>query len=129
MVHRCCYAEEGDDQKNDERLYPDIAADWMQVLPNHDDVDGSTRLPGRLLRPSNGRYSPLFSSTSVRKWATWAREPQVKTVQVCWSTCWPDSNPNAGTAINAVVRDALNLSAWYPSFSWDPSAGTMPISL
>ncbi|MGB1659512.1 MAG: hypothetical protein ACPHHS_03360, partial [Candidatus Poseidoniaceae archaeon] len=25
--------------------------------------------------------------------------------------------------------NALNLSAWYPSFStWDPSAGTMPIS-
>ena len=45
---------------------------------------------------------------------------------------WPDSNPNAGAEVeitNAVVRDALNLSAWYPSFTtWDPSAGTMPIS-
>ena len=45
---------------------------------------------------------------------------------------WPESNPNAGTEAaitNAVVRNALNLSAWYPSFStWDPSAGTMPIS-
>ena len=27
------------------------------------------------------------------------------------------------------IRDALNLSAWYPSYStWDPSSGTMPIS-
>ena len=43
-----------------------------------------------------------------------------------------EGNPHAGTDVgitNAVVRNALNLSAWYPSFStWDPSAGTMPIS-
>ena len=45
--------------------------------------------------------------------------------------CIRDS-PNAGAEAgitNSVVRNALNLSAWYPSFStWDPSAGTMPIS-
>ena len=45
---------------------------------------------------------------------------------------WPEGHPNAGEAAgvtNSVVRNALNLSAWYPSFStWDPSAGTMPIS-
>ena len=45
---------------------------------------------------------------------------------------WPEGNPNAGSEAgitNAVVRNALNLSAWYPSFStWDPSAGTTPIS-
>ena len=30
---------------------------------------------------------------------------------------------------NSDIRDALNLSAWYPSFStWDPTSGTMPIS-
>ena len=30
---------------------------------------------------------------------------------------------------NSDVRNALNLSAWYPSFStWDPTSGTMPIS-
>ena len=35
------YAEEGDDQKETmSGSYPDIAADWTQVLPNHDDVDG-----------------------------------------------------------------------------------------
>ena len=35
------YAEEGDDQKETmSGSYPDIAADWTQVLPNHDDIDG-----------------------------------------------------------------------------------------
>ena len=30
---------------------------------------------------------------------------------------------------NDDLRDALNLSAWYPSFSsWDPLSGTTPIS-
>ena len=32
------------------------------------------------------------------------------------------------TVSNAQVREALNLSAWYPSFGWDPTSGTMPIS-
>ena len=35
------YAEEGDDQKETmSGSYPDVAADWTQILPNHDDVDG-----------------------------------------------------------------------------------------
>ena len=30
---------------------------------------------------------------------------------------------------NSELRDALNRSAWYPSYStWDPTSGTMPIS-
>ena len=30
---------------------------------------------------------------------------------------------------NDDLRDALNLSAWYPSFStWDPLSGTTPVS-
>ena len=29
---------------------------------------------------------------------------------------------------NADVRHAINLSAWYPEFGWDPTSGTMPIS-
>ena len=29
----------------------------------------------------------------------------------------------------AQIRDALNLSAWYPSFNtWDPLSGTTPVS-
>ena len=35
------YAEEDDDQKETmSGAYPDIAADWTQLLPNHDDIDG-----------------------------------------------------------------------------------------
>ncbi|MDP7003343.1 MAG: S8/S53 family peptidase, partial [Candidatus Thalassarchaeaceae archaeon] len=35
------YAEEGDDQKETmSGSYPDVAADWTQLLPNHDDIDG-----------------------------------------------------------------------------------------
>ena len=35
------YAEEGDDQKETmSGSYPDVAADWTQLLPNHDDLDG-----------------------------------------------------------------------------------------
>jgi hypothetical protein len=30
---------------------------------------------------------------------------------------------------NDEIRDALNLSAWYPSFTtWDPTSGTTPVS-
>ena len=33
------------------------------------------------------------------------------------------------TIDNSAIRDALNLSAWYPSFStWDPTSGTTPVS-
>ena len=35
------YAEEDDDQKETmSGSYPHIAADWTQLLPNHDDTDG-----------------------------------------------------------------------------------------
>ena len=30
---------------------------------------------------------------------------------------------------NSEIRHALNISAWYPTFTtWDPTSGTMPIS-
>ena len=32
------------------------------------------------------------------------------------------------TVSNAQIREAINLSAWYPDFGWDPTSGTMPIS-
>ena len=47
------YAEEGDDQKETmSGSYPDIAADWTQVLPNHDDTDGYHETSGCLLYTS-----------------------------------------------------------------------------
>ena len=41
------YAEEDDDQKETmSGSYPDIAADWTQMLPNHDDIDGYHQTSG-----------------------------------------------------------------------------------
>ena len=55
------YAEEDDDQKETmSGSYPDIAADWTQLLPNHDDIDGyhvplAHPSPPRGLRESSAR--------------------------------------------------------------------------
>ena len=52
------YAEEGDDQKEImSGSYPDISADWTQVLPNHDDIDGYHETSGTCL---------LYTSPSPR---------------------------------------------------------------
>ena len=129
------YAEEGDDQKETmSGSYPDIAADWTQVLPNHDDVDGYHETSGTSF--ATPRTAGILSfvlehlRTEVGDMGSGASSEDRAGMLV--NGVWPDSNPNAGTEAaitNAVVRDALNLSAWYPSFStWDPSAGTMPIS-
>ena len=119
------YAEEGDDQKETmSGSYPDIAADWTQVLPNHDDIDGyhetsgtsfaTPRTAGLLskiiqhLRSESGDYSS-------------GADPELR-----------DGFLVNGVDLNitqADIRDALNLSAWYPSFStWDPLSGTTPVS-
>ena len=119
------YAEEGDDQKETmSGSYPDIAADWTQVLPNHDDIDGyhetsgtsfaTPRTAGLLskiiqhLRSESGDYSS-------------GADPELRGGFLV-----------KGGDLNitqAALRDALNLSAWYPSFStWDPLSGTTPVS-
>ena len=39
------------------------------------------------------------------------------------------SDGESFTIRNSEVRNALNLSAWYPSFTtWDPFSGTIPVS-
>ena len=129
------YAEEGDDQKETmSGSYPDIAADWTQVLPNHDDVDGYHETSGTSF--ATPRTAGILSfvlehlRSEVGDMGSGASSEERDGMLV--SGVWPEANPNAGAdagITNAVVRNALNLSAWYPSFStWDPSAGTMPIS-
>ena len=118
------YAEEGDDQKETmSGSYPDIAADWTQVLPNHDDTDG-------------------YHETSGTSFATPRTAGILSLVLTQLRDLSGDMGSGAsenrgghlvnGTNIsitNSQLRDALNLSAWYPSFStWDPTSGTMPIS-
>ena len=129
------YAEEGDDQKETmSGSYPDIAADWTQVLPNHDDVDGYHETSGTSFATPRTAGILSFVLEHLRE--------EVGDMGSGASTedrngslvngVWPAGHSTAGAEAaitNAVVRNALNLSAWYPSFStWDPSAGTMPIS-
>ena len=104
--------------------YPDIAADWTQILPNHDDIDG-------------------YHETSGTSFATPRTAGLLSKVILTLRSEFGDYSSGAdpitrmgllvsGEGLNVTnddLRDALNLSAWYPSYStWDPSSGTMPIS-
>ncbi|MDC3309973.1 S8/S53 family peptidase [Candidatus Poseidoniales archaeon] len=119
------YAEEGDDQKETmSGSYPDIAADWTQVLPNHDDIDGYHETSGTSF--ATPRTAGLLSKIIQ----------QLRTETGDYSSgASPDTrggflvNGNNLNISQAQIRDALNLSAWYPSFStWDPLSGTTPVS-
>ena len=119
------YAEEGDDQKETmSGSYPDIAADWTQTLPNHDDIDGYHETSGTSF--ATPRTAGLLSKI-------------IQTLRFDYSDFSSGADPvlRSGFMIqgdgmnisNDHLRDALNLSAWYPSYStWDPLSGTMPIS-
>lgn len=119
------YAEEGDDQKETmSGSYPDIAADWTQILPNHDDIDGYHETSGTSF--ATPRTAGLLSKVIV-------------SLRDEFGDFSSGANPENrskflinGTEIklsNDDLRNALNASAWYPSFStWDPLSGTTPIS-
>ena len=123
------YAEEGDDQKEImSGSYPDISADWTQVLPNHDDIDG-------------------YHETSGTSFATPKTAGILSAVLETLRVEYNDNSSGAETSTrngmlvsgvdpageiieiqNADVRDALNRSAWYPNLNWDPTSGTVPVS-
>ncbi|MFL2957667.1 MAG: S8/S53 family peptidase [Candidatus Thalassarchaeaceae archaeon] len=119
------YAEEGDDQKETmSGSYPDVAADWTQILPNHNDIDGYHETSGTSF--ATPRTAGLLSKiiTSLREefgdFSSGAN-PEKRDKKLINGTEIKFSNDD--------LRDALNLSAWYPSFStWDPLSGTTPIS-
>ena len=118
------YAEEDDDQKETmSGSYPDIAADWTQVLPNHDDTDGYHETSGTSFATPRTAGILSLVLTQLR--------------EISGDTGSGASEERGGLLVNGTnlsitnsqLRDALNLSAWYPSYStWDPSSGTMPIS-
>ena len=104
--------------------YPDIAADWTQFLPNHDDIDGYHWTSGTSF--ATPRTAGLLSEVLESLRSEFGDHS---------SGADPDSR--MGFIVNGVnfsltnddLRDALNLSAWYPSFStWDPLSGTTPVS-
>ena len=104
--------------------YPDIAADWTQLLPNHDDIDGYHQTSGTSF--ATPRTAGLLSKVLVSlrsefgDFSSGADPVDRMGLMV---------NGSNFTLTNDDIRDALNLSAWYPSFSsWDPLSGTTPIS-
>ena len=119
------YAEEDDDQKETmSGSYPDIAADWTQMLPNHDDIDGYHQTSGTSF--ATPRTAGLLSKVLVSLRSEFGdfsagADPVERMGLIV--------NGSNFTLTNDDIRDALNLSAWYPSFSsWDPLSGTTPIS-
>ena len=119
------YAEEDDDQKETmSGSYPDIAADWTQMLPNHDDIDGYHQTSGTSF--ATPRTAGLLSKVLVSLRSDFGdfSSGAVPTHRMGLMV-----NGSNFTLTNDDIRDALNLSAWYPSFSsWDPLSGTTPIS-
>ncbi len=118
------YAEEDDDQKETmSGSYPDIAADWTQVLPNHDDTNGTHQTSGTSFATPRtaGILSLVLTQLREMSGDMGSGASDERGGQLV--------NGTNLSVTNSQLRDALNLSAWYPSFStWDPTSGTMPIS-
>jgi len=123
------YAEEGDDQKEImSGSYPDISADWTQVLPNHDDIDGYHETSGTSFATPRTAGIISFVLESLRdeyQDASSGASPDTRSKNLVNGT---DAEGNAVSIDNAQIREAINLSAWYPDLGWDPTSGTMPIS-
>ena len=119
------YAEEGDDQKETmSGSYPDVAADWTQVLPNHDDIDGYHETSGTSFatpRTAGLLSKILMSLRSEFGDMSSGADPDTRDGLMVNGTNF--------TVTNDDLRDALNLSGWYPSFEdWDPTSFTTPMS-
>ena len=123
------YAEEGDDQKEImSGSYPDISADWTQLLPNHDDIDGYHETSGTSFATPRTAGILSFVLESLRdefQDPSSGASPDLRSKLLVNGS---DAEGNAFTVSNAQIREALNLSAWYPELGWDPTSGTMPIS-
>jgi len=123
------YAEEGDDQKETmSGSYPDIAADWTQVLPNHDDTDGYHETSGTSFATPRTAGILSFILQELREEFNDGGSG-ASTERGGYLVDGATSDGESFTIRNSEVRNALNLSAWYPSFTtWDPFSGTTPVS-
>ena len=123
------YAEEGDDQKETmSGSYPDIAADWTQVLPNHDDTDGYHETSGTSFATPRTAGILSFILQELREEFKDGGSG-ASTERGGYLVNGTTSDGESFTIRTSEVRNALNLSAWYPSFTtWDPLSGTTPVS-
>ena len=123
------YAEEGDDQKETmSGSYPDIAADWTQVLPNHDDTDGYHETSGTSFATPRTAGILSFILQELREEFNDGGSG-ASTERGGYLVDGTTSDGESFTIRNSEIRNALNLSAWYPSFTtWDPLSGTTPVS-
>ena len=123
------YAEEGDDQKETmSGSYPDIAADWTQVLPNHDDTDGYHETSGTSFATPRTAGILSFILQELREEFNDGGSG-ASTERGGYLVNGTTSDGESFTIRNSEVRNALNLSAWYPSFTtWDTLSGTTPVS-
>ena len=123
------YAEEGDDQKEImSGSYPDISADWTQVLPNHQDIDGYHETSGTSFATPRTAGIISFVLEELRDQFSddgSGASPSNRSGNLVNGT---DAEGNQVQIKNYDVREAINLSAWYPDLDWDPTSGTMPIS-
>ena len=120
------YAEGDDEQKETmSGSYPDIAADWTQLLPNHDDIDGYHVTSGTSF--ATPRTAGILSEVLETLRETGGDNGSGASEER--GGFLVNSTNSLQSITNSDLREALNLSAWYPSFStWDPTTGTLPIS-
>ncbi len=123
------YAEEGDDQKEImSGSYPDISADWTQYLPNHDDIDGYHETSGTSFATPRTAGILSFVLESLRHEYNDMGSGASPVERQGMLVNGTDADGASFAVSNSQVREALNLSAWYPELGWDPTSGTMPIS-
>ena len=123
------YAEEGDDQKEImSGSYPDISADWTQVLPNHQDIDGYHETSGTSFATPRTAGIISFVLEELRDQFSDSGSGASPSNRSGYLVNGTDAEGNPVQIKNSDVREAINLSAWYPDLDWDPTSGTMPIS-
>lgn len=123
------YAEGGDDQKEImSGSYPDISADWTQVLPNHQDIDGYHETSGTSFATPRTAGIISFVLDSLRTEYMDYSAGASPSLRDGFLVNGTDAEGNVVQISNSDIREAINLSAWYPELGWDPTSGTMPIS-
>lgn len=123
------YAEGGDDQKEImSGSYPDISADWTQVLPNHQDIDGYHETSGTSFATPRTAGIISFVLDSLRTEYMDYSSGASPSLRDGFLVNGTDAEGNVVQISNSDIREAINLSAWYPELGWDPTSGTMPIS-